>query len=106
MLAEMRAMELIPAIRRRLTELRSEGQRHDPLSSGHRAALWRAQQYAARVDRTLEDLRRYCLESLQSRRLLDERDENDYLRGYRQGFQAVLSDIRTAESGIRRPRHG
>lgn len=93
----MRAMELIPAIRARLERLDAE-RRRDPLSSGHRAALWRAQQYAARVDHTVEDLRRYCLQSLCSWRLLDERDENDYLRGYRQGFQAVLNEIRTVQT--------
>jgi hypothetical protein len=102
----MLAMELIPTIRARLKQLEAErangtGAR-DPLTSGHRAALWRAQQHAARTDHTLEDLRRYCLESLQSWHFLDERDENDYLRGYRRGFQAVLKDIRAAEAGRRR----
>ena len=63
--------------------------------------LWRAQQYAARLNHTLDDLRRYCLESLKPRRFLDEQDENDYLRGYREGFQAVLTDIRQLET---RPR--
>jgi hypothetical protein len=90
----MRAMELIPAIRARLEQL--NGESGTALASGRRAAFWRAQQYAARIDRTLADLRRYCLESLRSR-LLDEEDENDYLRGYRQGFQAVLEDIRRVE---------
>jgi hypothetical protein len=90
----MRAMELIPAIRARLEEL--HGEPRNAVASGRRAAFWRAQQYAARIDRTLADLRRYCLESLRSR-LLDEEDENDYLRGYRQGFQAVLEDIRRLE---------
>ncbi len=99
----MLAMELIPSIRARLVQLEAQRsqephRRRDPLASGHRAALWRAQQHAARLDHTLEDLRRYCLESLRSWRLLDERDENEYLRGYRQGFQAVLSDIRAAET--------
>jgi hypothetical protein len=91
----MRAMELIPAIRARLEQL--NGEPGNGLASGRRAAFWRAQQYAARLDRTLADLRRYCLESLRSR-LLDEEDENDYLRGYRQGFQAVLEDIRRVET--------
>jgi len=91
----MLAMELIPAIRARLAELDRGGA--DALRSGQRAALWRAQQHAARLDRTLEDLRRYCLESLDARRLLDEQYENDYLRGYRLGFQAVLTDIRRLE---------
>ena len=49
-----------------------------------------------RRERTVADLRLYCLESLRSR-LLNEQDENDYLRGYRQGFQAVLDDIRRVE---------
>jgi hypothetical protein len=99
----MLAMELIPTIRARLEQLEAErangpGLGRDPLASGHRAALWRAQQHAARIDHTLEDLRRYCLESLRSWHFLDERDENDYLRGYRRGFQAVLKDIRAAEA--------
>jgi hypothetical protein len=99
----MLAMELIPTIRARLEQLEADrttgpGRARDPLASGHRAALWRAQQHAARTNRTLEDLRHYCLESLDSWHFLDEQDENDYLRGYRQGFQAVLKDIRAAES--------
>jgi hypothetical protein len=99
----MLAMELIPTIRARLEQLETErtdgaAAGPDPLASGHRAALWRAQQHAARTDRTLDDLRRYCLESLDSWHFLDEQDENDYLRGYRRGFQAVLKDIRAAEA--------
>ena len=95
-------MELIPTIRARLERLeadRANGPRvgHDPRASGHRAALWRAQQHAARIDHTLQDLRHYCLESLHSWNFLDARDENEYLRGYRQGFQAVLKDVRAAE---------
>jgi hypothetical protein len=89
----MLAMELIPMIRAGLASL----ERGDPLASGRRAALWRAQQQAARIDRTLEDLRRYCLDALKPR-LLDEEHENDYLRGYRQGFQAVLAEIRRLET--------
>jgi hypothetical protein len=89
-------MELIPAIRARLAEL--EAERGGALTSGERAALWRAQQFAARVDRTLEDLRRYCLDSLARWRRLDPADENDYLRGYRQGFQGVLKEIRRVEA--------
>ena len=96
----MLAMELIPAIRSRLSEL--DGERGNELASGRRAALWRAQQYAARHNHTLDDLRRYCLESLKPRRFLDEQDENDYLRGYREGFQAVLTDIRRLETRPRR----
>jgi hypothetical protein len=100
----MLAMELIPTIRARLERLEANRPNaplggRDPRASGHRAALWRAQQHAARIDHTLEDLRRYCLESLHSWHFLDERDENDYLRGYRQGFQTVLKDIRAAEAG-------
>jgi hypothetical protein len=91
----MPAMELILVIRARLAALES-GSR-EALIGGHRAALWRAQQHAARRGSSLEDVRRYCLESLRPR-LLDERYENDYLRGFRQGFQAVLSDIRRLET--------
>jgi hypothetical protein len=91
----MLAMELIPAIRARLAELDS-GTR-DALVGGQRAALWRAQQQAARLNNSLDDLRRYCLEALKPR-LLDEENENEYLRGFRQGFQAVLSDIRRLET--------
>lgn len=89
-------MELIPVIRARLAEL--DEQRPEALASGERAALWRAQQHAARIDRTVEDLRRYCLDSLDRWRLLDPADENDYLRGYRQGFQLVLGEIRRVET--------
>jgi len=91
----MLAMELIPAIRARLAQLDDE--RRTPLASGTRAALWRAQQHAARVDRTLEDLRGYCLDALKPR-LLEPQHENDYLRGYREGFQAVLGEIRRLET--------
>jgi hypothetical protein len=96
----MLAMELIPVIRVRLAQLDSG--RRDALLSGRRAALWRAQQHAARIDHTVEDLRRYCLESLKPR-LLDEEHENDYLRGYREGFQSVLKEIRRIETRGRRP---
>jgi hypothetical protein len=61
--------------------------------------MWRAQQQAARPDRTVDELRAYCLAALKPRRL-DERDENDYLRGYRQGFQAVLAEIRRLETRL------
>ena len=91
----MLAMELIPTIRARLAQLDGGGGR--ALTSGQRAALWRAQQHAARLDHSVDDLRRYCLESLRSRGLLRFEDENDYLRGYRLGFQAVLKDIRRLE---------
>jgi hypothetical protein len=92
----MLAMELIPMIRARLKQLDDESS--GPLASGRRAALWRAQQQAARVDRSLEDLRRYCLDALKPR-LLEQQHENDYLRGYREGFQAVLTEIRRIETG-------
>ena len=92
----MLAMELIPAIRTTLARLDAE--RRSAVCSGQRAALWRAQQHAARIDHTVEDLRRYCLESLGARQLLDEEDENDYLRGYRHGFQVVLKEIRRLET--------
>jgi hypothetical protein len=91
----MLAMELIPAIRSRLAALEGESTR--ALRSGQRAALWRVQQQAARVDRTLDDVRRYCLQALGQRSFLRGEDENDYLRGYRLGFQAVLKDIRRLE---------
>jgi hypothetical protein len=91
----MLAMELIPAIRARLAQLDAGAK--DALASGQRAALWRAQQHAARTTHSVEDLRRYCLDELKPR-LLDEDDENDYLRGFRQGFQGVLKDIRRIET--------
>jgi hypothetical protein len=93
-------MELIPSIRRELTQLNSG--RRDPRTSGCKAALWRAQQHAARVDHTLDDLRRYCLQALARRAVLDAEDENDYLRGYREGFQTVLNEIRRIETRRRR----
>jgi hypothetical protein len=92
-------MELIPAIRGVLAEL-DAGERNST-ASGRRAALWRAQQYAARVNHSLEDLRGYCLDSLRPR-LLDQDDENEYLRGYREGFQTVLREIRRLETIPRR----
>jgi hypothetical protein len=95
----MLAMELIPAIRARLAQMDAESR--DALASGQRAALWRAQQHAARISNTVEDLRRYCLDALNARHYLDEEDENDYLRGYRQGFQTVLIEIRRIETGKR-----
>lgn len=86
-------MELIPAIRRQLASAGRPGSA--AVISGRRAALWRAQQRAVRLDHSVEDLRRYCLESLRPRRFLDD---DDYMRGYREGFQAVLSEIRRIES--------
>ena len=62
---------------------------------------WRAQQYAARVNHSVEDLRRYCLDALRPR-LLDDDDQNAYLRGYREGFQTVLREIRRLETRTRR----
>lgn len=93
-------MELIPAIRARLEQLDRDGK--NALASGRRAALWRAQQQAAPVSKSLEDVRRYCLESLSRRRLLEAEHENDYLRGYREGLQAVLKEIRAIETRGRR----
>jgi hypothetical protein len=93
----MLAMELIPLIRERLAQLDAES--GSAVASGRRAAFWRAQQHAARLNNTLDDLRGYCLESLAPRPFLDE---NDYLRGYREGFQAVLKDIRRIETEGRR----
>jgi hypothetical protein len=88
----MLAMELIPVIRELLADLEEKG---SPVVTGRRAALWRAQQRAAALTVTVEDLRRYCLESLAPRRHLEE---TDYLRGYREGFQAVLREIRKLET--------
>lgn len=98
------ALEALAAIRGRLARL--EGERSDARVSGQRAALWRAQHEAARRGRSLEDLRRYCLESLKRPRLLGAEHENDYLRGYRRGFQLVLSDIRRIETRQRARRRG
>jgi hypothetical protein len=89
------AIEAIPLIKRQLAEL--EDAPSDSVASGRRAALWRAQAQAARLDRTIEDLRNYCLESLKPRRFIDEED-SDYLRGYREGFQVVLREVRRLES--------
>jgi hypothetical protein len=89
------AMEIIPAIRRMLATLDESAR--DSVASGHRAALWRVQQQAAKLDNTLDDLRRYCLESLAPRRA---GDDSDYLRGYRAGFQAVLAELRRLEGRL------
>jgi hypothetical protein len=89
------SIEAIPLIKRRLAEIE-----HSPsgsVASGRRAALWRAQSQASRLDRTIEDLRNYCLDSLSPRRFIDESD-SEYLRGYREGFQLVLRDVRRLES--------
>lgn len=89
------AMDAIPLIRARLLELEERGG-HEPLTTGRLAALWRAQARAARLGLTIEDLRLYCLDMLRSRRALDD-DTPDYLRGYREGFQLVLRDLRGLE---------
>jgi hypothetical protein len=89
------SIEAIPMIKQRLAEL--EDSSTDSVASGRRAALWRAQSEASRLDRTIEDLRRYCLDSLSPRRFIDESD-SEYLRGYREGFQLVLQDVRQLES--------
>jgi hypothetical protein len=81
---------------------RLDQERPGAFSSGQRAALWRAQHQAARRGRNLEDLRRYCLESLERPRGLDAEHEGEYLRGYRQGFQLVLREIRRIETSRRR----
>jgi hypothetical protein len=73
-----------------------------PTSSGRRAALWRAQHEAARRVTSLEQLRRYCVEWLARPRLIDPEHESEYLRGYRQGLQLVLREIRRIETA-RRP---
>ena len=88
-------MDAIPLIRARLAEFEERGGR-EPLITGRLAALWRAEARAAKLGLTIEDLRRYCLEMLRSRRALDD-DTPDYLRGYREGFQLVLRDLRELE---------
>jgi hypothetical protein len=89
------AMDAIPVIKARLAELEERGRR-EPLTMGRLAALWRAEARAAKLGLTIEDLRSYCLEMLRSRRALDD-DTPDYLRGYREGFQVVLRDLRELE---------
>jgi len=86
------AMEVIPAIRQLLAEL---SEQHNEVLSGRRAALWRAQQQAAGLTNTVDDLRRYCLNALAPRRQLAETES---LRGYREGFQEVLRAIRALET--------
>jgi hypothetical protein len=93
------AREALGAIRARLAELARE--ERGPHRSGQRAALWRAQHEAARRGRTLQELRRYCLDSLKRPRSLDAEHENDYLRGFRDGLQQVLREIRRIEGGRR-----
>jgi hypothetical protein len=89
------AMDAIPLIRARLAEVEERGE-HEAVSTGRLAALWRVQARAGRRGLTVNDLRRYCLDMLRSRRALDE-DTPDYLRGYREGFQLVLRDLRELE---------
>jgi hypothetical protein len=57
----------------------------------------------ARVEHTIDGLRMYCLQSLSRRRFLDAEDDNDHLRGYREGFQIAPRDIRGVETRGRRP---
>lgn len=89
----------LAAIRAKLAEMRAEA--HGSHRSGQRAALWRAQHEAARRGRSLQDLRGYCLEALRHPRGLDAEYEGDYLRGYRDGLQLVLAEIRRIERGGR-----
>lgn len=49
----------------------------------------------------LEDLRRYCLGWLARPRLIGAENEGDYVRGYRQGLQLVLREIRRIETSRR-----
>lgn len=91
----MPAFEARAAIQARLAAL--HGEERCPRLSGQRAAFWRAQQQVGRA-RSLEDLRRYCLDALARPRSLNPEHENDYLRGYRLGFQILLSDIRRIEA--------
>jgi beta-xylosidase len=88
-------MDAIPLIKARLAELEERGG-HEALTTGRLAALWRAQARAARLGLTIGDLRRYCLDMLRARHALDD-DDLDYLRGYREGFQLVLRDLRELE---------
>lgn len=88
------AIELIPTIREAIAGLDAEPE--SPLASGRRAALWRAQHHAANPRHTVEDLRRFCLDSLAPRRLVEE---GEYLQGYRAGFQSLLERIRDFEAG-------
>ncbi len=85
-------MELIPAIRHLLDEF---GRSSDPVARDRRAALWRAQQHAAIANHTIDDLRRFCLGALSAPRTLGAEDP---VRGYREGFQAVLREIRRLET--------
>jgi hypothetical protein len=87
------SIELIPAIRAMFREL--DQAPSTAMGSGRRAALWRAQQQAARLDGTLEDVRRYCLGALTPERLLVE---DDYLRGFREGLEEVLLAISELET--------
>jgi hypothetical protein len=64
-------MDAIPLIKARLAQPEERGGR-EPLITGRLAALWRAEARAAKLGLTIEDLRRYCLEMLRSRRALDD----------------------------------
>jgi hypothetical protein len=96
-------IEALVAIRARLGE---GSQGRCPTWSGRRAALWRAQHQAARRGTSLEDLRRYCLEWLARPRLIGPEHESDYLRGYREGLQLVLRDLRAIEMRTKGPPPG
>jgi hypothetical protein len=89
------AMDALPLIRARLAEL-EERDRHEALTTGRLAALWRAQARAARPELTIDELRCHRLDMLRSWHGLDD-DTPDYLRGYREGFQLVLRDLRELE---------
>lgn len=95
----MSTFEALDAIAQALARLDEEPP--GAFASGQRAALWRTQHEAARRGRTLEDLRRYCLRSLEHPRGLDAEHEGDYLRGYRHGLQLVLREIRRIEANRR-----
>ena len=88
----MPAFEAMAAIQSRLAALRHE--ERSARASGQRAAFWRAQQQMVRA-RSLEDLRRYCLDALQRPLFLNPEHENDYLKGYRLWFQMLLRDLGT-----------
>jgi hypothetical protein len=84
-----RAVDAIPLIKARLAELEERGGR-EPLITGRLAALWRAEARAAKLGLTIEDLRRYCLEMLRSRRALDD-DTPDYACAARSARARLVS---------------
>lgn len=93
------AEEALEAIARALALTDEHAQ--SSVSSGRRAALWRAQHEAARRGTALEDLRRFCLGWLTRPRLIGAENVGDYVRGYRQGLQFVLREIRKIETSRR-----